>query len=451
MWTLPRALRIYVFGLLAVAGVTTGVLAWTTPIRMGDMAGFVMLLGAGAVCVEASRQQGEPAGVLAKNLLATWFLPMAALLPPVYVLVAPALLMALTQARVRRTALHRRVFSAASSGLAYAAASVAMSRLGPPRPALGSGTSFPEGRLLMWAATVLAFGLLATMLNAAVVGVAVSAWDPQTHWQDVLVDRENLVYDAAEACLGALVAFAVAMEPLLLIMALPPALLLQRGLLHTQLRAAARLDPKTGILNAASWERETTSELERLSRTRQTAGVLLIDVDHFKRVNDTFGHLAGDRVLRAVADALHLQLREGDLLGRFGGEEFAVLLPTADEDEAFNVAERLRQRVAELAVPLGDDVATGVTISIGGAVTDRPGLSIGDLLAAADVELYAAKSAGRDQVSFAADRPHRTGAGESRSPTASWLRDRRISPDETGAPAPEGSAPDRHHSTVGAP
>jgi diguanylate cyclase (GGDEF)-like protein len=167
--------------------------------------------------------------------------------------------------------------------------------------------------------------------------------------------------------------------------------------MHQQLAAAARTDPKTGLLNAAAWQREADAEVARALRTGATLALLLVDVDHFKRVNDSHGHLIGDEVLRALAAELRQQVRESDVVGRFGGEEFTVLLPRTDAAGAYGIAERLRTSAGRLSVATAD-ASIGVTVSIGVAVLGQHGGDLFELLAAADVALYKAKDAGRDQV-----------------------------------------------------
>ncbi len=122
----------------------------------------------------------------------------------------------------------------------------------------------------------------------------------------------------------------------------------------------------------------------------------MVDIDWFKRINDTFGHPVGDQVLRAVAGAIADAVRDGDVPARFGGEEFAVLLRHASRPVAIEVAERVRQAVGRL--DLGEWRVPGVSVSVGVAVGHRPDESIGDVLAAADRALYRAKRAGRNQV-----------------------------------------------------
>jgi diguanylate cyclase (GGDEF)-like protein len=203
-------------------------------------------------------------------------------------------------------------------------------------------------------------------------------------------------------------------------------MVLQRSLLHKQLRAAARTDAKTGLLNAGAWQREADAEVSRALRAGDPLALLVIDVDHFKRVNDAHGHLVGDEVLVGLAVALNQALRDRDLVGRFGGEEFVALLPRAGAAEAYRIAERLRIRVSRMTVPVlvgGNDAETvpaggaagghgtdgvpgvaamgptvGVTISIGVSVLGMHGCDMFELLAAADLALYQAKESGRDRV-----------------------------------------------------
>jgi diguanylate cyclase (GGDEF)-like protein len=180
-------------------------------------------------------------------------------------------------------------------------------------------------------------------------------------------------------------------------------LLARRFIMHAQLLAASRIDTKTGLLNAATWEREAEVEVTRAVRMHIPLAVALVDIDHFKVVNDTYGHLAGDKALRAVTDALRSQLRGSDMAGRFGGEEFVLLLPQAREQDALMVAERLRAHIAGMSIPVDDDDETSprirLTISVGVASVDGgESRELTDLLAAADSALYHAKETGRNKT-----------------------------------------------------
>jgi len=243
--------------------------------------------------------------------------------------------------------------------------------------------------------------VLFSLVNTVIVAIAAHLAEPEAKLGEVLWDRETFLLDLTETCVGILVAIPCALSPLLLLVALPPVILLQRSLMHQQLQAAARTDPKTGLLNAAAWQREADAEISRAQRTglpqNALVSMLLIDVDHFKRVNDTHGHLAGDEVLKGLATELRQQVRDSDIVGRFGGEEFTVLLPRADAAEALAIAERLRRGASSLSICAGD-ARIGVTVSIGVAVYGRHGRDLFELLAAADLALYRAKDKGRNQV-----------------------------------------------------
>ncbi|WP_230465879.1 GGDEF domain-containing protein [[Actinomadura] parvosata] len=357
---------------------------------------FAALMGCGAVCIEASRRLGMPAGV-SRDLLSAWWLPVALLLPPVYALFAPIVLQILLQVRVRATVVYRRVFSSAAIGLAGCSASFVFHGLVADPWALSQG----GGRLILFA---VASAVLFSLLNIALIAIAAHTANPDSAWREVLWDRESVLLDVVELCLGVTVSISCGLNLGLLILALPPVVLLQRSLLHAQLQAAARTDAKTGLLNAAAWQREADTEIVRARRTGDTLALLIIDIDHFKRVNDAHGHLVGDQVLVGVASMLRSQLRDYDVVGRFGGEEFVVLLPGADIDEARQVAERLRVRIGHMAIPV-DDTLVRVTISAGVALMSVHGDDLIDLLTAADLALYRAKELGRDRVCIPAVQP----------------------------------------------
>ena len=373
-----------------------------TPVNAGELVLFAALMCCGAICIEATRRLGQPAGV-SRDLLSAWWLPVALLLPPVYALAAPAVLGLLLYFRVHRGPVYRRVFSSAALGVAGACASVLFWWL-TPVPS--------EGRAVGWltypgphawfmrpeqAAVAVACGVVFAVLNTCLVAVAAWLAESGAKLAEMLWDRERMLLDLTETCVGILVTIACALSPLLLFVALPPVILMQRSLMHQQLKAAARTDAKTGLLNAVTWQREADAAIARAGRRGDQLAVLLADVDHFKKVNDTHGHLTGDEVLRALAAELRRAVRESDLVGRFGGEEFVILLPGTAPEEACRIAERLRRGVGGVRV-LAAGATVGVTISIGVAALGRHGRDLFELLAAADLALYRAKNTGRDRV-----------------------------------------------------
>lgn len=160
-------------------------------------------------------------------------------------------------------------------------------------------------------------------------------------------------------------------------------------------------DGLTGLANARHFRLALGRELDRVARTGEGAALLLLDLDYFKQINDTHGHLAGDQALRAVAEALVNGVRPMDLVARTGGEEFAVILPNSTPALARIAAERLRARVAATEVNLQDGVKVRMTVSIGGAaIAPFERIAPERLVELADAHLYAAKHEGRNRVSL---------------------------------------------------
>jgi diguanylate cyclase (GGDEF)-like protein len=170
---------------------------------------------------------------------------------------------------------------------------------------------------------------------------------------------------------------------------------LARAYSYQEANAAASTDALTGLPNRRYFD-EFCGLLARRRRSDDAIGVLMIDIDHFKALNDEFGHPVGDQVLRAVASAIVGAVREGDVPARFGGEEFAVLLRNPGPDIAAEVGERVRSSVAGL--DLSAFGPAGVTVSIGVAVASNQDQPISELVDEADQALYRAKRAGRNQV-----------------------------------------------------
>ena len=172
-------------------------------------------------------------------------------------------------------------------------------------------------------------------------------------------------------------------------------------------------DPLTGLNNRRALLAEMARELDRVARSGESALLLLVDIDHFKAVNDRHGHLTGDAVLRAVAQGLSEAVRPMDVVARFGGEEFAVVLPNCPPSLAGTVAERIRQRVQALHVPYQDLTPLRVTVSCGGAFA--PGwesTAADDWIARADAQMYRAKHGGRNQVCLESWPPNGVSAEE---------------------------------------
>jgi diguanylate cyclase (GGDEF)-like protein len=401
-WQLPALLRTYVGIIPAAALAAIGVAASQTSWRVSDLVKFLLLLGCGMISVAATPRIPYGQGAIVRDFLTVWVLPVAILLPPFYAMVTPIPLLILTQWRMHRGVVYRRVFTASAIGLTYGAASLVFRAY----PASFAGAALGTGwHALTWTAAVASCEIMGEVGHNVLLATAIKLSDPAARVRDLVLNREALQADLAEIDLGILITVVVAVDPALAVFAVPTVLLARRFMMHDQLVAKSRIDTKTGLLNAATWESEAAAEISRAVRTRSPVSVALIDIDHFKAVNDTYGHLVGDKVLRALSDAFREQLRDYDLAGRFGGEEFVVLLPQTDEADALSIAERLRTHVAGMSVPADDSARPGtfvsLTVSVGVAALGAAGNEVTDLLAAADAALYYAKQTGRNKTTVA--------------------------------------------------
>jgi diguanylate cyclase (GGDEF)-like protein len=399
-WQLPWRLRCYVGVVPFAAAVLTCVAAARTTWHAADAWKFALLLACSLISVAATPGVVYRHGGITRDFMTVWVLPIAILLPPFYAMVAPIPIYVVTQVWVFRGVLYRRVFTVGAIALAFGGVSL-LFRAFPASfagPAIGTGL-----HALTWAVAVAICEQVGRRGQQVLIMGGIKLTDPTVRLADQEFNREALVADFAEFDLSILITIVVAVSAVLAIFAVPTVLLVRRFMMHGPLLAQSRIDTKTGLLNAATWEREAATEVARAVRTRVPLALALVDIDHFKLVNDTYGHLVGDKTLRAVTDALRSQLRAYDLAGRFGGEEFAILLPHTREVDALNVAERLRVHIAGLSIPVRDNNDESgpfvkVTISVGVAALDGASRELNTILAAADAALYHAKETGRNKT-----------------------------------------------------
>jgi len=195
------------------------------------------------------------------------------------------------------------------------------------------------------------------------------------------------------------------------------ALVIDRITLYQHHRELSMTDELTGIFNRRYFNQRYDREVQRAQRYERPLSVIMIDIDHFKTFNDKHGHLMGDRVLQGVATLLERSIRKSDILARFGGEEFVILLPEIDKERGRKVAEKLRRAIERADFPKGTTQPLGrITISLGLASFPEDSSRSPDLLERADRALYTAKTLGRNQVAVA---PHANGDGsKTRRPQA---------------------------------
>ena len=192
--------------------------------------------------------------------------------------------------------------------------------------------------------------------------------------------------------------FQQADQDLLVLFASQAATALENSHLYERLQRQAITDELTSVYNRRGIFELGRREVERARRYRTPLAAILFDIDHFKQVNDRFGHAVGDQLLAALGKCCLASVREVDLVGRYGGEEFVVLLPQADLNVASQIAERIRVRVSQIVIPTATETAAQATISVGVTVLIDNEQELDSLLSRADNAMYAAKNAGRNQV-----------------------------------------------------
>jgi diguanylate cyclase (GGDEF)-like protein len=403
VWSMPRRL----LGPVVVVELTAVLLTVLSvvPADLDRRALLMSLLVGGLgivhseIALRVERIRRRIIDTLHVDLSSVWTFAAAVLLPPV--LAVSVAIVVFTHLWWRswrpRVAVYRHAFSTATVVLSCLAASAVA---GVHRDG-GGGLDGEASGVLLLAGAILAY----TTVNTALVAGAVAMSNPQPDISKALGRWDDILLEFATLSLGAITAVALSINPMLVVLVLPPLLVLHRAVLVKHLEEAANTDGKTGLLNAAAWHVQAERVLQRRRRGDGMRGVLVLDLDHFKAVNDTHGHLAGDHVLAAVADVLRSEVRERDLVGRFGGEEFVVMLAGLEGSgsvELEAVADRIRRRVAELRVeiptPDGPLSVMGLSVSIGCALSPDTDVDLRDLLQVADKALYAAKGAGRNTV-----------------------------------------------------
>ncbi len=214
-----------------------------------------------------------------------------------------------------------------------------------------------------------------------------------------LFSGDSISVDLVLTTLGVALATFWTANPWLIPIAIAPLLVVHRSLSVPQLQAEARIDPKTGLYNARYFASALSDELGRASRFGRPLSVIMADLDLLRDINNTHGHLAGDAVLKGIAELFRQQLRHYDVPARFGGEEFSILLPETPPEQALEIAERIRGAVAARTYDVETSrEAIRATVSIGVAAFPKDATGANDLVHQADLAVYRAKLQGRNRV-----------------------------------------------------
>lgn len=382
--------------LAAVA--VTGFLATTTPVDTGSVATLGVIIGLGIAMGEATRHVERVRRRFTDtphvNLTSVWTFSAALVLPPV---LTPIVIVVIylhlfwrSWYRVRSVHPYRLVFTSSTVILAAHVAWTIRHLLAPSDVA---DWRTPAAVL----AIVLAL-VLYSATNSGLIACAITLHDREWNTRRALGTLKETALEYGTLGLGAITALLLSFSPAWAVMIVPALLVLHRSVLMRQLEEAASTDQKTGLTNATAWTNLASAEIQRAARDGTRVGILMIDLDHFKQVNDAYGHLVGDRVLQAVAEVLAASVSRYDVVGRWGGEEFVVLCPEVTKDTLHANAERVRERVRELRVQADGVVVEGLTVSIGIALYPDFGPELQDVLLAADDALFVAKDSGRNQV-----------------------------------------------------
>lgn len=406
-------MQVYILSVEFAAVAVVLATAWLAPVTSQHWIWFGLLVLASTVHLEAARGMERLREIAAEgtpyhHLQTVWFFAAILLLPPPLMCALLVVSYTYNWVRVyrRRAVVHRKIFSGATVVLASAAAYTVLVAVYPTHTE-PFATALDSARGL---ATVVAAAALYRLVNYGLVVFVIVATNPDRPPRMALGHASDQLMIAGAIGLGGGIAVMVAAHPWWTPLLVVTVFALHTGLLMPQFRDASRTDAKTGLFESVFWCKLVSDELDRARRLDGELGVLLLDLDHFKRVNDRYGHLAGDAVLRAVADAIKHSVRGHDMVGRYGGEEFSVVLPGLGAEDVLVTAERIRAAVATLRVSTPDldgteRVVLGLTASVGAAVFPDHGEDRTTLLLAADAALYEAKDSGRDRTRVAGTGP----------------------------------------------
>ncbi|MEV8376623.1 GGDEF domain-containing protein [Kribbella sp. NPDC056861] len=406
LWSLPPAALGYVLAIDVIAVTITSLAVRSTlsgpGVTSSEWAAFAVLAVASTLHLELVRgieRRREMAANTSphSNLKCLWIFASLLLLP--LSLVIPLIVLAYLYSWFRvygRTVAHRKIFSTSTYVLASAAAAAVLRAGG-----LVAEPRVPVSFLSLL--VVIAAGATWWLVNYALVIGAILLASPEATAREALGELSDQLVVCAGLGLGVAIAAVQTSYPWVVPVLMVTVLALHRDLLLPQYQRAAGTDVKTGLATPSYWASAVPVELARAETLHSQVGLLLLDLDKFKEINDTYGHPAGDQALKAVGESVRAEVRKGDLVARVGGDELAVLLPGASESEVLEVAERIRERLATLTVAVSTTgtsktVINGVPASFGAAIYPEVAGTMDQLVLAADNALLTAKREGRNAI-----------------------------------------------------
>lgn len=397
LWSRPKQWIAFTAVTIVVLLALSCASAILEPVVGADVRTFLVLLVLAVVQAEAARKIEHQRRSLSVtphiSMTSVWLFPGAILLPfHLVALLVVAIYVHLgyrSWSGIRHVTPHRTVANATTMALSSFAAGVVVHLIGGAE---------------LTPLAICAAGVAFFLVNTMVTGMGLYLAAPEkASLANCLGSWDDNILELSTLCLGGLLVSALPHQPMLVVLIFLPLYVLQRSVLIKQLEEMATTDQKTQLLNAVTWQNGANREISRVTREGGSFGALMIDLDFFKRINDNYGHLAGDDVLKAVAALVKSETRAHDLAGRFGGEEFVALLASSTKDQAVETAERIRQRVSELVINTRNNEGEAVVIenqtaSIGVAEFPLDGSTLDEVMAAADAAVYAAKRSGRNRV-----------------------------------------------------
>ncbi|WP_170191992.1 GGDEF domain-containing protein [Saccharothrix syringae] len=401
LWELPRPVLAYVLAVDVAALALVALTSVRGAVTGTDLVRFAVLSGAAVVHLEFARgiermREMAVSGTPYVNLKSLWVFTGVVLLPLPLVAALTAITYLYAWARVDgQSRAHKKVFTAATFILASGGAAAVLSV-----SQLADAATIPTGRLGLL--VLVAAAVTWWFVNFALVVAVLRVSNPEAPVRAALGDLADQLVVAAALGLGIGMAALLIHAPWLVLVLMVTVVVLHQQFLLPQLRRQVQTDTKTGLLDPVFFTRLATALLRRLREQVRPAALLMIDLDRFKRINDDLGHPAGDDAIQAAADVLRQELRGSDLVARFGGDEFVLLLPGVGKEQVNDISTRLllalRTHRTQVSATSGPTELLGLPASVGVALYPQHGVTVDQLLLAADAAQQRAKQAGGAQV-----------------------------------------------------